>query len=71
MGTEPDSTKEQTTSSDIDAGGEIQGAVEDEEGEEGRALMFFWSHGRDEGKEGKVIFGGNKKNGRAWFFCFY
>ena len=38
MDTEPDSTKEQLTSSHIDAGGEIQGAVE---GEEGRALTFF------------------------------
>ena len=38
MGTEPDFTKEQFISSHIDAGGEIQGAVE---GEEGRALTFF------------------------------
>ena len=67
MGTEPDFTKEQFISSHIDAGGEIQGAVE---GEEGRALTFFWSHSRDEGKEGKVIFGGNKKMGERsfWFF---
>ena len=39
MGTEPDFTKEQFISSHIDAGGEIQGAVE---GEEGRALTFFF-----------------------------
>ena len=62
MGTEPDSAKEQLTRSHFDAGGEIQGAVE---GEEGRALTFFWSHGRDEGKEGKVNFGGNKKMGEG------
>ena len=66
MDTEPDSAKEQAPSSNFDVGGEIQ-----EGGAEGECtLTLFWSHSRNKGKEGKSVFGGNKK-WESVFICFY